>query len=92
MPQHVIGSQEYTTAVNNYNVLKRKLALQNEILRQDTISRAQEAKQDQESFQRAQATLSIMQEKVNNLILRAPIDGQLTALDRRSRPGLNPRL
>jgi HlyD family secretion protein len=77
---HVIGSQEYTTAVNNYNVLKRKLALQNEILRQDTISRAQEAKQDQESYQRAQATLSIMQEKVSNLTLRAPIDGQLTAL------------
>jgi HlyD family secretion protein len=79
--QHVIGSQEYTTAVNNYNVLKRKLALQNEILRQDTISRAQEAKQDQESYERAQATLKIMQEKVNDLIIRAPINGQLTALD-----------
>jgi HlyD family secretion protein len=79
--QHVIGSQEYTTAVNNYNVLKRKLQLQNEILRQDTISRAQEAKQDQESYVRAQATLKIMQEKVNDLIIRAPIDGQLTALD-----------
>jgi HlyD family secretion protein len=78
---HVIGSQEYTTAVNNYNVLKRKLALQNEILRQDTISRAQEAKQDQESYERAQATLKIMQEKVNDLIIRAPINGQLTALD-----------
>ena len=77
---HVIGSQEYTTAVNNYNVLKRKLDLQQEILHQDTISRAQQAKQDQESFDRANATLKIMQEKVNNLILRAPIDGQLTAL------------
>ena len=77
---HVIGSQEYTTAVNNYNVLKRKLELQQEILHQDTISRAQQAKQDQESFDRANATLKIMQEKVNNLILRAPIDGQLTAL------------
>jgi len=78
--QHVIGSQEYTTAKNNYDVGKRKLELEQQILRQDTISRAQQAKQDQESFDRAQATLKIMQEKVNNLILRAPIDGQLTAL------------
>jgi HlyD family secretion protein len=78
--QHVIGSQEYTTAKNNYEVGKRKLELEKEILHQDTISRAQQAKQDQESFDRAQTTLKIMQEKVNNLILRAPIDGQLTAL------------
>jgi HlyD family secretion protein len=78
--QHVIGSQEYTTAKNNYEVGKRKLELEKEILHQDTISRAQQAKQDQESFDRAQATLTIMQKKVDGLILRAPIDGQLTAL------------
>ena len=78
---HVIGSQEYQTALNNYNYLKTKTALQTEILRQDTISRAQQEKQDQESYARAQTTLKIMQEKVDNLIIRAPIDGQLTALD-----------
>ncbi len=79
--QHVIGSQEYQTAVNNYNYYKQKKALQLEILRQDTISREQQAKQDQESYVRAQTTLRIMQQKVDNLIIRAPIDGQLTALD-----------
>jgi len=79
--QHVIGSQEYQTAVNNYNAYKQKLALQHEILREDTISRAQQAKQDQESFQRAQATLEVMKQKVKSLTIVAPIDGQLTALD-----------
>ena len=79
--QHVIGSQEYQTAVNNYNAYKQKLALQHEILREDTISRAQQAKQDQESFQRAQATLNVMKQKVDNLIIVAPISGQLTSLD-----------
>jgi HlyD family secretion protein len=79
--QHVIGSQEYQTAVNNYTAYKQKLALQHEILREDTISRAQQAKQDQESFARAQATLDVMKQKVENLIIRAQIDGQLTALD-----------
>jgi HlyD family secretion protein len=79
--QHVIGSQEYQTAVNNYNAYKQKLALQVEILHQDTVSRIAQDKQDQESYQRAQQTLNIMQQKVNNLTIRAPIDGQITALD-----------
>ena len=79
--QHVIGMQEYQTAVNNYNAYKQKLELQVEILRQDTISRAAQQKQDQESFERAQITLRIMQQKVNDLIIVAPIAGQLTGLD-----------
>ncbi len=78
---HVIGSQEYQTALNNYNYLKQKVDLTREILRQDTISRVQQEKQDQESYVRAQNTLRIMQQKVDNLIIRAPIDGQLTSLD-----------
>ena len=79
--QHVIGSQEYQTAVNNYTAYKQKLALQEEILRQDTISRVAQDKQDQESFLRAQATLNLMQRKVKDLIVTAPIAGQLTSLD-----------
>jgi HlyD family secretion protein len=79
--QHVIGSQEYITATNNYNVLKQKYALQKEILRQDTVDRARQQQQDQESYDRAKATLKIMQEKVNGLIITAPITGRLTSLD-----------
>jgi len=78
---HVIGSQEYQTAVNNYTYLKQKVDLQRQILHQDTLSREAQEKQDQESYQRAQATLKIMQEKVNSLIVRAPINGQITSLD-----------
>ena len=79
--QKVIGSQEYQTAVNNYNYLLQKRNLTQEILRQDTISRDQQQKQDNESFVRAQQTLKILQQQVSDLIIRAPIDGQLTALD-----------
>jgi HlyD family secretion protein len=78
---HVIGLQEYQTAVNNYNAYKQKLALQVEMLHQDTVSRVAQDKQDQESYQRAQQTLKIMQEEVNNLVVRAQIAGQITALD-----------
>jgi len=80
-PQKAIGSQEYQQAVNNYNYLKEKLRLQEEILHQDTISRQQQAAQDKVALERAQQTLQIEPQKVDGLIIRAPVDGQLTALD-----------
>jgi HlyD family secretion protein len=79
--RHVIGLQEYTTAINNYHVYREKLDLQKEILHEDTLSRAQQAQQDKESYDRAKVTLQVMQEKVDQLIVRAPISGQLTSLD-----------
>ncbi|HVV05797.1 MAG TPA: HlyD family efflux transporter periplasmic adaptor subunit [Puia sp.] len=79
--QKVIGSQEYKQAENNYNYYLQKRQLAQTILKQDSISRAQQEKQDQESYQRAQNTLVILQKKVGGLIIRAPLDGQLTSLD-----------
>ena len=79
--QKVIGSQEYQTAVNNYNYLKQKVDLQREILREDTVSRTQQSQQEKESVNRARSSLDIVKRKVEGLIIRAPRDGQLTALD-----------
>lgn len=79
--QKAIGSQEYQSAVNNYYYYRTKDSLQNQILRQDTISRAEQEKQDQESLANAKNTLGILKKKVDGLIIRAPADGQLTALD-----------
>jgi HlyD family secretion protein len=79
--QKAIGSQEYQQAVNNYNYYKEKFRLTEVILHQDTISRDAEHKQDQLSLDRAKQTLDILQRKVEGLVIRAPVDGQLTALD-----------
>ncbi len=79
--QKAIGSQEYQSAVNNYYYYKTKDSLQNQILKSDSLSRTQQEKQDQESLAGAKNTLGILKEKVDHLIIRAPRDGQLTALD-----------
>jgi HlyD family secretion protein len=79
--QHAIGSQEMQTAENNYNYLKHKVDLNREILRQDTVSRSQQAVQNKQSLVRAQQSLDIVQTKVKGLIITAPRDGQLTSLD-----------
>lgn len=79
--QKAIGSQEYQQAVNNYNYYLQKEKLSNQILKQDSVSTDQQMKQARQLFQGSQEALNVMQQKVGDLIVRAPIDGQLTSLD-----------
>ncbi len=77
----VIGSQDFKQAENNYNYQVRRKKLTEDILSQDTESVNLMGKQDKESLKRMQNTLSLMRRKVGDLVVRSPIDGQLTSLD-----------
>jgi HlyD family secretion protein len=79
--QKVIGKQEYESSLNlyNYQVAKRKLS--EDILKQDGSSMKLQVGQAKESYEKMQNTLALMRKKVGDLIVRAPIDGQLTSLD-----------
>jgi HlyD family secretion protein len=79
--QKVIGSQEMKSAENNYNYFLQKRNLARQILLQDSMSVNKQADQDKLSYQGAQNTLNILKKKVGDLVLRAPVDGQLTSLD-----------
>lgn len=79
--QKVIGSQEYQKAKNDYNYYLQKKSLSDEILQQDTVSTRQQLLQARQSFEGSQNALNVMRQKVGDLIVRAPIDGQLTSLD-----------
>ncbi len=79
--EKVIGSQEFKQAENNYNYYKQKKELTQQILQQDSVSRAQQAAQDKRSYRGSQEALNIMQKKVDDLVVRSPVDGQLTSLD-----------
>ena len=79
--EKAIGSQEYQQAVNNYNYYLQKKKLNDQILQQDSVSTEQQLKQARQSFEGSQNALNVMREKVGDLIVRAPIDGQLTSLD-----------
>ena len=76
-----IGLQEYQQALNNYDYYLNKKKLQEQILQQDSVSRAQQELQDKRSYQGSQEALAIMQKKVGDLIVVSPIEGQLTSLD-----------
>ncbi|HYM95275.1 MAG TPA: HlyD family efflux transporter periplasmic adaptor subunit [Chitinophagaceae bacterium] len=77
----VIGSQEFKQAENNYNYLLQKRKLTDQILQQDSISNQQQLTQAKQSYEGSQNALNVMRKKVGDLIVRAPIDGQLTSLD-----------
>jgi HlyD family secretion protein len=79
--QKVIGSQEYQKAVNDYNYFLQKKKLTDKILQQDSASNQQQVIQARQSFEGSQNALNVMRQKVGDLIVRAPIDGQLTSLD-----------
>ncbi len=79
--QKAIGYQEYKQAENNYNYYLQKKQLTQTILKQDSVSVAQQADQDRQSYEGAQKTLAILHKKVGDLIVRAQVEGQLTSLD-----------
>ncbi len=59
----------------------RKRKLSGQILSQDSASTQQQLQQARQLFEGSQNALNVMKQKVQDLIVRAPIDGQLTSLD-----------
>ncbi|MBC7903983.1 MAG: HlyD family efflux transporter periplasmic adaptor subunit [Gemmatimonadaceae bacterium] len=79
--EKAIGGQEFKQAENTYNYQVQKKKLTAQILKQDSASTKLELEQAKQSFGRTQNALEVMRKKVGDLIVRAPIDGQLTSLD-----------
>ena len=76
-----IGRQELIKSENEYNYQKQRMQLANQILKQDSVATKQEQSQVQSSYQRTQNALALMRRKVADLVVKAPVDGQLTSLD-----------
>ena len=79
--QKVIGKQEYESSLNLYNYQVKRKKLSEDILKQDGSSMKLQVGQSAESYERMRNTLGLMRKKVGDLIVRSPVDGQLTSLD-----------
>lgn len=79
--ERIIGLQEFQASENEYNYQLRKKNLANRILRQDSVSTRQQLKQMNESYERMSNALQLMKKKVGDLVVRAPVSGQLTSMD-----------
>jgi HlyD family secretion protein len=77
----VIARQDYESSENAYNYQVERMELAKQVLIEDSISTKIEVNQAKNSYQRTQSALELMRKKVGDLVVRAPIDGQLTSLD-----------
>lgn len=79
--QKAIGSQEYQQSTNTYQYALNRYNLTKRTLKQDTVMTRDQAQQTREQYTQMRNTLNLMRKKVADLIVRAPVDGQLTSLD-----------
>lgn len=79
--QKVIARQDYEQAEIAYRYQTRRRRLSRTMLHQDSTATRQETTQAARSYARMQNALTLMRRKVDDLVVRAPIDGQLTSLD-----------
>ena len=76
-----IGSQEFQQSKNNYEYYQQKKELTDQIMSQDSVSNIQQVNQNKLLLKGSQDALNVMKKKSGDLIVRAPVDGQLTSLD-----------
>lgn len=76
-----IGRMDYESSLNNYEYQKERMKLAKQVLSEDSLSSRLEVNQAKNSYARTQSALELMRKKVGDLVVRAPIDGQLTSLD-----------
>lgn len=77
----VIARQDFIKSKNEYDYQKERMKLSKQILKQDSLAVKQEKGQVHSSYARTQNALELMRRKVADLVVRAPVDGQLTSLD-----------
>ena len=77
----MISDEEFKQAKDEYNYLLDRRELTLETHRQDSVFRQVQIGSLEASVERMQSNLEIVRGKLDNLLIRAPIAGQLTSLD-----------
>lgn len=76
----LISQNEYETARDEHNYLKRRLELTTEAQRQDSVFRNLQVEMLEGSVERIQQNLEFVHRSMDNLYVCAPVGGQLTSL------------
>ncbi len=76
-----IGSQEFQQSKNNYDYYVQKKKLTDQIMSQDSVSNVQQVEQSKQLLKGSQMAMDVLKKKSGDLVVRSPVDGQLTSLD-----------
>ena len=77
----LIAKEEYLKAEEDYQLALQKYNLMTERSRQDSLYRGTQIDRMEESLENMQLNMSIIRRRKSNLIVKAPIDGELGLLD-----------
>lgn len=79
--EKLIAREDYLTAKEDYELAAGKLQLVKDRARQDSLYRAVEIDQMQESLDNMRKNMLMIRRRKDNLTIKAPIDGELGLLD-----------
>ena len=77
----LIANEEYLKAEEDYRLAKQKYDLMAERSKQDSLYRGTQIDRMEESLENMQLNMSMIRRRKSNLIVKAPIDGELGLLD-----------
>lgn len=77
----LIAKEEYLKAEEDYQLAKQKYDLMAERSKQDSLYRGTQIDRMEESLENMQLNMSMIRRRKSNLIVKAPIDGELGLLD-----------
>lgn len=77
----LIAKEEYLKAEEDYRLAKQKYDLIAERSKQDSLYRGTQIDRMEESLENMQLNMSMIRRRKSNLIVKAPIDGELGLLD-----------
>ena len=78
---NLIAKEEYLKAEEDYRLSKQKYDLMAERSKQDSLYRGTQIDRMEESLENMQLNMSMIRRRKSNLIVKAPIDGELGLLD-----------
>ena len=77
----LIAREEYLKAEEDYKLARQKYELMTERSRQDSLYRSTQIDRMEESLDNMQLNMQMIRKRKSNLIVKAPIDGELGLLD-----------
>jgi HlyD family secretion protein len=77
----LLAAQDYETTRDELDYQRRRRALSQQQYRQDSLQNAAQARQMAESVRRLDRNFALAAERLEALVVRAPVTGQLTALE-----------
>ena len=81
MKEQLIAREDFIQAREEYAAAKEQLAVIDERIRQDNIFRESQITSLDENIRNMKRSLSLVRERIENLKVKAPIDGQVGNLD-----------